>query len=299
MPGFPEVPRSGIPQVDGSRYTPAASGPWGKPMEWLTDPQAWIALTTLTALEIVLGIDNIIFISVLVGRLPERQRNSARRLGLILAMGTRILLLVSLAWMMTLTVPLFTVARWGFSGRDLILLGGGLFLLWKSVHEIHNALEGEEDGHAVPVATFGAVLAQIAIIDIVFSLDSVITAVGMASHVQVMIIAIVLAVGVMMVAARPIGDFVDRHPTIKMLALAFLILVGFALVAEGLDFHVPKGYIYFAMAFSVGVELLNLRMRAAAARRAARAPALPVRLRKALRENGQSGRSARSRVSVG
>ncbi|MGH8698889.1 MAG: TerC family protein, partial [Burkholderiales bacterium] len=251
----------------------------------LTDPQAWIALATLTALEVVLGIDNIIFISILVGRLPEAQRNRARRLGLALAMIMRIALLLSLAWIMTLTRPLFSVFGEEISGRDLILIGGGLFLLWKSVHEIHNALEGEADQGATPVrATFASVLAQIAIIDIVFSLDSVITAVGMADHVAVMIIAIVLAVGVMMFAARPIGEFVDRHPTIKMLALSFLILVGFALVGEGLDFHVPKGYIYFAMAFSVGVELLNLRMRAAAARRRARAPAGPVRLRKTVHD---------------
>jgi predicted tellurium resistance membrane protein TerC len=254
-------------------------------MEWLTDPQAWIALATLTALEVVLGIDNIIFISILVGRLPEAQRNRARRLGLALAMIMRIALLLSLAWIMTLTQPLFSVFGEEISGRDLILIGGGLFLLWKSVHEIHNALEGDDDEHAAPVAaSFTSVLAQIAIIDIVFSLDSVITAVGMADHVEVMIIAIVLAVGVMMIAARPIGEFVDRHPTIKVLALSFLILVGFALVGEGLDFHVPKGYIYFAMAFSVGVELLNLRMRAAAARRRARAPAGPVKLRKTVHE---------------
>jgi predicted tellurium resistance membrane protein TerC len=254
-------------------------------MEWLTDPNAWVALATLTALEIVLGIDNIIFISILVGRLPEGQRNLARRLGLGLAMVMRILLLLSLAWVMTLTTPLFTVTRWEISGRDLILLLGGLFLLWKSVHEIHNSLEGEADGHAVAAtATFGGVLAQIAIIDIVFSLDSVITAVGMADHVPVMVAAIVIAVAVMMFAARPIGEFVDRHPTIKMLALSFLILVGFALVAEGLDFHVPKGYIYFAMAFSVAVELLNLRMRAAAVRRRVAAPAEPVKLRKPMHE---------------
>jgi predicted tellurium resistance membrane protein TerC len=256
-------------------------------MEWITDPQAWIALATLTALEIVLGIDNIIFISILVGRLPEHRRNIARRLGLGLAMGTRILLLLSLAWIMTLKTPLFSVSRWEISGRDLILILGGLFLLWKSVHEIHNSLEGEEDEQGnVVQATFAGVLVQIAIIDIVFSLDSVITAVGMADEVAVMIIAVVLAVAVMMFAARPIGEFVDRHPTIRMLALSFLILVGFALVAEGLDFHVPKGYIYFAMAFSVGVEMLNLRMRALAARRAARAPAPAVRLRKAVHESG-------------
>ena len=246
-------------------------------MEWITDPQAWIALATLTALEIVLGIDNIIFISILVGRLPEHRRNLARRLGLAAAMGTRILLLVSLAWIMTLTTPLFSVLRWGISGRDLILLSGGLFLLWKSVHEIHNSLEGEEDeSGSAAQATFGAVLVQIAILDIVFSLDSVITAVGMADDIAVMVIAVVLAVAVMMFAARPIGEFVDRHPTIKMLALSFLILVGFALVAEGLHFHVPKGYIYFAMAFSVAVEMLNLRVRA----RAARAPV--VKLRRAM-----------------
>jgi len=251
-------------------------------MEWITDPQAWIALATLTALEIVLGIDNIVFISILVGRLPEHRRDLARRLGLALAMGTRILLLLSLAWIMTLTTPLFSVLRWEISGRDLILLLGGLFLLWKSVHEIHNSLEGEEDEHgSVVQATFGAVLVQIAILDIVFSLDSVITAVGMADDIAVMVIAVVLAVVVMMFAARPIGEFVDRHPTIKMLALSFLILVGFALVAEGLDFHVPKGYIYFAMAFSVAVEMLNLRVRARA--RTARAPA--VQLRKAVHES--------------
>ncbi|HSD44024.1 MAG TPA: TerC family protein [Burkholderiales bacterium] len=259
-------------------------------MEWITDPQAWIALATLTALEIVLGIDNIIFISILVGRLPEHRRNRARVIGLALAMGTRILLLLSLAWVMTLTAPLFSVLKWEISGRDLILILGGLFLLWKSVHEIHNSLEGEEDEHGAPVqATFGMVLAQIAIIDIVFSLDSVITAVGMADDVPVMVLAVVAAVVVMMFAARPIGDFVDRHPTIKMLALSFLILVGFALVAEGLDLHVPKGYIYFAMAFSVAVEMLNLRMRATAARRAARALAPALKLRKTVHDDGRTG----------
>ena len=253
-------------------------------MEWLADPHAWIALATLTALEIVLGVDNIIFISILVGRLPVARRNLARRLGLAVAMVLRIALLLSLAWIMTLKAPLFAVFEQRVSGRDLILLGGGLFLLWKSVHEIHNALEGEEDEHGAVRATFAGVLVQIAIIDIVFSLDSVITAVGMADDVAVMIVAIVLAVGVMMVAARPIGEFVDRHPTIKMLALSFLILVGFALVGEGLGFHVPKGYIYFAMAFSVGVELLNMRRRARAARRRARVPPGPIRLRRPLGE---------------
>ena len=242
----------------------------------MADPQVWIALATLTALEIVLGVDNIIFISILVSRLPEQQRNRARIIGLGLAMGTRILLLLSLAWIMTLTEPWFTVMGKGISGRDLILIGGGLFLLWKSVHEIHNSLEGggEEGRHAAVQAGFGAVLIQIAIIDIVFSLDSVITAVGMVDQVAVMIVAIVIAVLVMMFAAKGIGDFVDRHPTIKMLALSFLIMVGMALVAEGFNFHVPKGYIYFAMAFSVAVETLNIRMRARMARRLE-----PVRLR--------------------
>jgi len=248
-------------------------------MEWLNDPQVWIALATLTALEIVLGVDNIIFISILVGRLPEAQRNRARTIGLLLAMGTRILLLFSLSWMMTLTSPLFGLFGRDISGRDLILIGGGLFLLWKSVHEIHNSLEGEGERHTESTAraTYAGVLVQIAIIDIVFSLDSVITAVGLVDQLSVMVIAIVTAVGVMMFAAKPIGEFVDRHPTIKILALAFLILVGFALIADGWDFHVPKGYIYFAMAFSVAVEMLNLRMRARMARRVT-----PVQLRKSV-----------------
>ena len=235
-------------------------------MEWLSDPQAWIALFTLTALEIVLGVDNIIFITILVGRLPEAQRQRARVLGLGFAMFTRIALLLSLAWMMTLTEPLFSVPILGkdIAGRDLILIGGGLFLLWKSVHEIHNSLEGEVDEHATAAvrASFAAVIIQIAIIDIVFSLDSVITAVGMVDQVPIMVLAIVIAVVVMMFAAKPIGEFVDRHPTVKMLALSFLVLVGMALVAEGWDYHIPRGYIYFAMAFSVGVEMLNIRVRA-------------------------------------
>ena len=235
-------------------------------MEWITDPEAWIALFTLTALEIVLGVDNIIFISILVGRLPEAQRQQARVLGLAFAMLTRIALLLSLAWIMTLTDPLFTIIGREVSGRDLILIGGGLFLLWKSVHEIHGALEGEheEPGAVTPAASagFAGVIVQIGIIDIVFSLDSVITAVGMADHVAIMVIAIVIAIGVMMFSARAIGDFVDRHPTVKMLALSFLILIGFALIAEGWHYHIPKGYIYFAMAFSVAVEMLNLRLRA-------------------------------------
>jgi predicted tellurium resistance membrane protein TerC len=233
-------------------------------MEWLLDPHAWLALATLAALEIVLGVDNIIFISILVGRLPEHQRARARTLGLAFAMLTRIGLLLSLAWIMTLTAPLFTVAGKEVSGRDLILIGGGLFLLWKSVHEIHDSLEGGEAGGGVAPAagTFGAIIVQIGVLDIVFSLDSVITAVGMVDEVSIMIVAIVGAVVVMMFAAGPIGNFVDRHPTIKMLALSFLILVGLALIGEGWDLHIPKGYIYFAMAFSVGVEMLNIRMRA-------------------------------------
>jgi len=250
-------------------------------MEWLLDPQIWIALATLTLLEIVLGVDNIIFISILAGRLPERQRNLARRLGLAFAMLTRIGLLLSLAWIMTLTEPLFEIPAFGkpISGRDIILIGGGLFLLWKSVHEIHNSLEGGERGGGieVAVASFGGVIVQIAVIDIVFSLDSVITAVGMVEQVPIMVIAIVAAVGVMMFAAGPIGAFVDRHPTIKMLALSFLILVGVALIGEGWDLHIPKGYIYFAMAFAVAVEMLNIRMRARVQE--------PVHLRKSLRED--------------
>jgi predicted tellurium resistance membrane protein TerC len=252
-------------------------------MEWLLDPHAWVALVTLTALEIVLGIDNIIFISILCGRLPGHQRARARTIGIALAMFTRIALLVSLAWMMTLTAPLFSLFGGGVSGRDLILIAGGLFLLWKSVHEIHDSLEGEEaedvEGGGRFGTGFAAVIAQIAIIDIVFSLDSVITAVGMVDEIAIMVIAIVAAVCVMLVAAGPISEFVDRHPTIKMLALSFLILVGVALIAEGWGLHIPKGYIYFAMAFSVAVEMLNLRMRAKLRRRRE-----PVHLRKRLRE---------------
>ena len=236
--------------------------------DWIADPNAWVALATLTALEIVLGVDNIIFISILVGRLPPDKRDLARRLGLSLAMGSRILLLLSLAWIMRLTEPLFSVIGHGVSGRDIILIGGGLFLLWKSVHEIHASLEGDNElaagGSAAAVAarvSFSGVLVQIAVIDIVFSLDSVITAVGLADDVMVMVIAIVAAVAVMMFAAKPIGDFVDAHPTIKILALAFLVLVGVTLIGEGFGTHVPKGYIYFAMAFSFGVEMINIRMR--------------------------------------
>jgi predicted tellurium resistance membrane protein TerC len=242
--------------------------------DWIADPNAWVALATLTTLEVVLGVDNIIFITILVARLPQRRRDSARRLGLALAMATRILLLLSIAWVMRLREPLFTVVQ-AFSGRDLILIGGGLFLLWKSVHEIHGALEGGEDrvtGAREDVASYGVILVQIAVIDMVFSLDSVITAVGLADDVAVMVIAIVLSVLVMMFAARPIGEFVDRHPTLKMLALSFLVLVGMTLIAEGFETHVPKGYIYFAMAFSFAVEMINIRLRSrrAAASRSTR-----------------------------
>jgi predicted tellurium resistance membrane protein TerC len=248
-------------------------------MDWLTNPEAWIALLTLTALEIVLGIDNIIFISILVSRLPEHQRNKGRVLGLGLAMLTRILLLLSLTWVMRLTAPLFSISIVSreISGRDIILVLGGLFLLWKSTLEIHESLEGEEGVKAPKAAAgFFAILAQIAVLDIIFSLDSVITAVGMANDVAVMILAIVVAVIVMMFASRSIGEFVDRHPTIKMLALSFLVLIGVALIAEGFSFHIPKGYIYFAMAFSVSVELLNLKARGKKAR--------PVKLHKAICE---------------
>lgn len=249
-------------------------------MEWIADPQAWIALATLTALEIVLGIDNIIFISILVGNLPAHQRNRGRVLGLGLAMFTRIALLLSLTWMMTLTAPLFTLLQHDVSGRDLILIIGGLFLLAKSTHEIHNSLEGPEaEHHPRGASSFMGVLFQIAIIDVVFSLDSVITAVGMARHLAVMILAIVIAIGVMMVAAKAIGEFVDDHPTIKMLALSFLILVAVALISDGVGYHIPKGYIYFSMAFSMGVEMLNLKVR----KRAAAPVALRRRARKAPR----------------
>jgi len=231
--------------------------------EWLANPQAWIALGTLTALEIVLGIDNIIFVSILVGRLPEKQRTFARKMGLSLAMVARLALLFSISWVMGLTNPWFTVFSQAISGRDLILIGGGLFLLAKATHEIHNSLEGDDaNDDTGAAATMRMVLLQIALLDIVFSLDSVITAVGLVEQVSVMAIAIILAVVVMLMAAKSIGDFVDEHPTIKILALAFLLLVGVTPIMEGFDVHVPKGYIYFAMAFSVGVEMLNIRVRA-------------------------------------
>ena len=230
--------------------------------EWFFQVEGWIALVTLVSLEIVLGIDNIIFISILVSRLPAEKRDKARRLGLVLAMGTRLLLLFSLVWVMGLTEPLFSVWDSAISGRDIILIAGGLFLLAKSTHEIHNSFEGEEEGATAKASShFLAVLVQIAILDIVFSLDSVITAVGLVNHLSIMAIAVILAVGVMMFAAKPIGEFVDTHPTIKMLALSFLILVGFTLIAEGFDMHIPKGYIYFSMAFSFAVEVLNIKLR--------------------------------------
>ena len=229
-------------------------------MEMLTSPELWAAFATLAVLEIVLGIDNIIFISVLTGRLPRHERARARFIGLTLAMGLRIVLLLSLSWIMGLTDDLFTVFGFGISGRDVILLAGGAFLIAKATREVHNSLEVDEAARPGTASVgFGAVLVQIALVDLVFSLDSVITAVGLVGHVPVMIAAIVVAVGVMMVAAGPVSAFVEGNPTIKMLALAFLVLIGFALLAEGLDIHVPKAYIYTAMAFAFGVELLNIR----------------------------------------
>lgn len=235
-------------------------------MEWLTSPELWVAFLTLTALEIVLGIDNIIFISILVGRLPKEQQAKARFFGLALAMVTRILLLLSIAWVMRLTADLFHIMDHGISGRDLILFFGGLFLLFKSTMEIWHSVEGEEEEHGAGGAAkagFTSVILQIAVIDIIFSLDSVITAVGLVQHVPVMVAAIVIAVLVMMAAAGTISDFVESHPTLKILALSFLIVVGTLLVAEAFGVHVPKGYVYFAMAFSLGVEALNIRMRKA------------------------------------
>jgi predicted tellurium resistance membrane protein TerC len=232
-------------------------------MDWIFSPESWIALVTLTALESVLGIDNIVFISILAGKLPVEKQKKARNLGLLLAMGTRILLLLSLTWMMRLTSPLFEIAGHGFSGRDLILIVGGAFLMWKGVHEIHQRIEGE--AHAEPkdrgYKSMGGVLVQIAVIDIVFSIDSVITAVGMANKVIIMILAIMISVAIMMFAAGSISAFIERHPTMKMLALSFLLLIGVTLIADGIGQHISKGYVYFAMGFSVLVEMLNLRHR--------------------------------------
>lgn len=230
--------------------------------DWITDPNALVALATLTALEIVLGVDNIVFISILANKLPEAQRAKARTIGLAMALIGRIGLLLSIAWIMRLTAPLFEILSFEVSGRDLILIGGGLFLLAKATREIHDKLEGEDKHRGqVADATFGGVIFQILILDMVFSLDSVITAVGMVDQVPVMITAIVIAIIFMMVSAKAVSTFIEQHPTVKMLALAFLLMVGVALVAEGADFHIPRGYIYFAMAFSVLVEMLNLKLR--------------------------------------
>ena len=249
-------------------------------MDWITDPQAWIAFATLTALEIILGVDNVVFISILAGKLPEAQREKARRVGLGLAMFVRILLLMSIAWVVQLTAPLFTVLTEEISGRDIILLVGGLFLLAKSTHEMHGQLEGEE-GHSSSriTASFTSVIIQILLLDIIFSLDSVITAVGMADDLGVMVTAVIVAVGFMLVFAGAVSRFVEKHPTIKMLALSFLLLIGVSLVAESLDFHIPKGYIYFAMAFSLFVEVLNVRLR--------KSPEPPVHLHPAYSEEGE------------
>jgi predicted tellurium resistance membrane protein TerC len=232
-------------------------------MEWITNPDIWLALVTLTALEIVLGIDNIVFISILAGKLPESQQDKARNIGLLLAMGMRILMLLAISWIIGLTDPWFEIFGNELSGRDLILIVGGLFLLGKATFEIHEKLEGEDphNQEAKAVATFASVLTQIVLLDLVFSLDSVITAVGMADEIWVMIAAVVIAIGVMLLSAEAVSDFVNRHPTVKMLALSFLILIGFSLVAEGWELHIPKGYIYFAMGFSILVEALNLRVR--------------------------------------
>ena len=235
----------------------------GNAFHWTSSAEGWIALATLTILEIVLGIDNIVFISILAGKLRQQERGRARRIGLSLAMFIRIALLWSITWVIRLTAPLFTVLSQEISGRDLILLIGGLFLIAKSTHEIHEKLEGDEGESSTRVAaSFAGVIVQILLLDIIFSLDSVITAVGMAEDLAVMVIAVILAVGVMLVSAGAISDFVDRHPTVKMLALSFLLLIGVSLIAEGLDQHIPKGYIYFAMGFSVFVEMINLRIRA-------------------------------------
>ena len=248
--------------------------------EWFANPEAWVALATLIALEIVLGIDNIIFISILVGRLPESQRNKARQLGLGLALISRLILLFSLVWVMGLVEPLFSVFGNEISGRDIILIVGGLFLLGKSTHEIHSSLEIDEDAsEGGKTVSFVSVLFQIAVLDIVFSLDSVITAVGLVDHLIIMVIAVIVSIAVMLFAAESIGEFVDKNPTFKMLALSFLMLIGFTLMAEGFEVHVPKGYIYFAMAFSFVVEILNMQVRKRKSRRVK-----PVTLAKKIKE---------------
>ena len=253
-------------------------------MDWITDPSAWIAFATLTALEIVLGIDNIIFISILAGKLPGEQREKARVVGLSLAMIIRVLLLLVLTWIVKLTAPLFEVLNHEISGRDMILIGGGLFLLFKSTYEIHDNLEGEHGEKSKKVAaSFASVIVQILLLDIVFSLDSVITAVGMVDELAIMIAAVVVAIGFMLLFSGHIARFVEKHPTIKMLALSFLILIGVTLIAEGLGQHISKGYIYFAMAFSVMVEMLNIKMRARARR--------PVELHSRYAPNSETGAS--------
>ena len=254
-------------------------------MDWLTDPQAWIAFATLVTLELVLGVDNVIFISILAGKLPAHQQGRARTIGLGLAIVSRILLLFSLSWIIGLTEPLFTPLTFEFSGRDIILILGGLFLLGKSTHEMHQKLEGAE-GHASArvKSSFASVILQILLLDIVFSLDSVITAVGMVDQLAIMVAAVIIVAGVMIVTARPISSFVDRHPAIKMLALSFLLLIGFTLIVEGLHQHIPKGYIYFAMAFSIFAEMLNLRLR--------KVRAAPVKLHEAYVGESSIGRAS-------
>ena len=254
-------------------------------MEWVLNPEIWIALLTLTVLEIVLGIDNIVFISILAGRLPEERQPAARRAGLVAAMVMRILLLLTISWIAGLVRPLFTILRFEVSGRDLVMLAGGLFLIAKATHEIHEKLEGSEEEMKVRIfSSFGAIIAQIMLLDIVFSLDSVITAVGMARHLSVMIAAVVIAVGVMLVAVGPVSRFIEDHPTVKMLALSFLLLIGVSLLAEGLHQDIPRGYIYFAMGFSVFVEFLNLKAQSRVEP--------PVELRRQLKAPGPAGEAA-------
>ena len=251
-------------------------------MDWITQPETWIAFLTLVALELVLGVDNVIFISILAGKLPQEQQQKARTTGIMMAVVTRILLLLSLRWIVGLTDALFSIGSFEVSGRDLVLFGGGLFLLWKSVHEIHQKLEGaEEHSEAKVRAAFWSVIAQIMVLDIVFSLDSVITAVGMVDEVAIMIAAVVISAVVMVFTSGPLSSFVERHPTIKMLALSFLLLIGFTLIVEALHQHIPKGYIYFAMGFSVLVEMLNMRIR--------KTPEQPVALREPYRRAVAAG----------